>query len=907
MCIIFIFKFKLKLKLVLLISYFCLCFVQCDGEPISPLASNLLLSILLGTITGLLCALISAYLIRCIFRYIRTTPILTGPVVFSPHISPKSLESSLSNDNDNDNHLQLLGGTYYLILNASLALKKLPPFQIHKHKKTAKRRVQKDLEILASLKHRHLMSLKAYVHHPPNRFCLVYDYVPTGSLEDAMKKMKENELHLGWDARLRIAVGIIKGLQYLHFTCTPSILHYNLKPSNVLLDADFEPSLTDSGYYYAPECFPNFSIYTEKSDIFSFGVILGILLTGKDPSDAIFRGSGSGSGSNSRSDIGMWFRQIVEAGDGRDALDKSLLGEEMEEDEILLSGILWNVGEGLGSLWKRMEDLEAFSIETEKNVASGSMVIDENKGRDDTRQQPKKKCTSKHVVASLDQKVKGVETSMAGLKTQVEGLEVLASGGGNTDHGPKIDVPKPSKFMGKWEARTVDDFLWEMEQYLEGVNVMDDASKIKMTTRYLKDTAALWWRRQYGDIERGFESLEASIVVHQKNEAVYEEDIALLKLDVQVRNISIKELKNQLESTLKEKDDLKLKLENFETSSNNLAKLIGSQLDANNKTGLGYGNHVNGCKANDSKSVSDEEDSLVNDRFQKSNGNHALPSPYTGNYMPPRADLSFAGLNDSVYKCKVTESISNESKVETNVTKSCTHSIEIPKTDRPSAPIIEEWESDSDNDITINPISDQPKHTPIKINFVKPIKCVECGENEKQAEKPTSFTQNPKGTGQRETRPVWDDTTRVNHQNKLTHPHHKRNFVSAAILTKSGKVPVNAAKQSSHKAAASVSAARRVNTVAPRPNVNSARPKTTQYLVIIKLTQRVKRLERELKARTPPTKIQKKECLGIGFAVGKMGQNGDDDIIITCLPYEPSLSDTIKVDGLLQIVSLSCS
>nr|GEX33238.1 CID domain-containing protein [Tanacetum cinerariifolium] len=181
----------------------------------------------------------------------------------------------------------------------------------------------------------------------------------------------------------------------------------------------------------------------------------------------------------------------------------------------------------------------------------------------------------------------------------------------------------------------------------------------------------------------------------------------------------------------------------------------------------------------------------------------------------------------------------------------------------------------SDNDSTISPIS------PIKINFVKPVEC----KNEKQAEKPTSFTQNPKvdrkdwnklkvqksrldfrfnkkacfvcgslrhlirdctfhedrmakksviknnvgqGTGQRETRPVLDNTARVNHQNKLTHPHPKRNFVPGAILTKSRQVPVNAAKQSSHKAAASVSAARRVNTAAPRPNMNSTRPKTTQ-------------------------------------------------------------------------------
>ncbi|GKB79097.1 ribonuclease H-like domain-containing protein, partial [Tanacetum coccineum] len=76
----------------------------------------------------------------------------------------------------------------------------------------------------------------------------------------------------------------------------------------------------------------------------------------------------------------------------------------------------------------------------------------------------------------------------------------------------------------------------------------------------------------------GLESLEARIVVHEKNQAVYEEDIAFLKYDVQVKDISIKDLKNQLEEALKEKDDLKLKLENFEESSKNLTKLINSQI-----------------------------------------------------------------------------------------------------------------------------------------------------------------------------------------------------------------------------------------------------------------------------------------------------------------------------------------
>ncbi|GJT79571.1 hypothetical protein Tco_1053913 [Tanacetum coccineum] len=84
-------------------------------------------------------------------------------------------------------------------------------------------------------------------------------------------------------------------------------------------------------------------------------------------------------------------------------------------------------------------------------------------------------------------------------------------------------------------------------------------------------------------------------------------------------------------------------------------------------------------------------------------------------------------------------------------------------------------------------------------------------------------------TGPMEIRLVWDNTARVNHQSKLTHPHPTRNFIPAAVLTKSGQVPVNAAKQSSHRAAISISAAKHVNTVAPRPNVNDALPTTYVY------------------------------------------------------------------------------
>ncbi|GJV86019.1 putative ribonuclease H-like domain-containing protein [Tanacetum coccineum] len=83
--------------------------------------------------------------------------------------------------------------------------------------------------------------------------------------------------------------------------------------------------------------------------------------------------------------------------------------------------------------------------------------------------------------------------------------------------------------------------------------------------------------------------------------------------------------------------------------------------------------------------------------------------------------------------------------------------------------------------------------------------------------------------GQREVRPVWNNAQRVNHQNKLTHPHPKRNFVPTAVATKSGLVLVNAAKQSSPRAAALISTAWHVNIAASKPRVNAASPTKYSY------------------------------------------------------------------------------
>ncbi|GJY52550.1 hypothetical protein Tco_0443397 [Tanacetum coccineum] len=156
--------------------------------------------------------------------------------------------------------------------------------------------------------------------------------------------------------------------------------------------------------------------------------------------------------------------------------------------------------------------------------------------------------------------------------------------------------------------------------------------------------------------------------------------------------------------------------------------------------------------------------------------------------------------------------------------------LEQPKDVRPSAPIVEEWESDSDDDCVTRPSIEQNKPSYAKINFVKSNentrKSVIEQNTNRQVEnlrKDCNFYKNTmvgksmlnnmgRITGQREVRPVWNNAQRVNHQNKLTYPDPKRNLVTTAVLT--DNVLVNTAKQSSSRAAVTNSTARYVNTAA---------------------------------------------------------------------------------------------
>nr|GEW51070.1 chloramphenicol acetyltransferase-like domain-containing protein [Tanacetum cinerariifolium] len=193
--------------------------------------------------------------------------------------------------------------------------------------------------------------------------------------------------------------------------------------------------------------------------------------------------------------------------------------------------------------------------------------------------------------------------------------------------------------------------------------------------------------------QTGLESVEARLLVYQQNESVFKEDIKLLKLEVQLRDNALVVLRQNFEKAKQERDDLKHKLEKFQTSFMNLSELLASQ--TNDKTGLGYNSQVFTRAMFDCddylSSRSDESlpPSPIYDRYQSGNGYHDVPLPYTGTFMPPKLDLVFHNAPNDV------ETVHTAFNVKLSPTKPDN---DLSYTHRSSAPIIEDLVSDSEDE-----------------------------------------------------------------------------------------------------------------------------------------------------------------------------------------------------------------
>ncbi|XP_017434561.2 probable receptor-like protein kinase At1g49730 isoform X2 [Vigna angularis] len=158
----------------------------------------------------------------------------------------------------------------------------------------------REIELLARLHHRHLVSLRGFCIQKRERF-LLYEYMGNGSLKDHLHS--PGKTPLSWRTRIQIAIDVANALEYLHFYCDPPLCHRDIKSSNTLLDENFVAKIADFGLAQASKdgsvCFepvnteirgtpgymdPEYVVtqeLTEKSDIYSFGVLLLEIVTGR--------------------------------------------------------------------------------------------------------------------------------------------------------------------------------------------------------------------------------------------------------------------------------------------------------------------------------------------------------------------------------------------------------------------------------------------------------------------------------------------------------------------------------------------------------------------------------------------------------------------------------------------------
>ncbi|XAR49304.1 Non-specific serine/threonine protein kinase [Bertholletia excelsa] len=228
-----------------------------------------------------------------------------------------------------------------------------------------------EIEVIASVKHTNLITLRGYCTTTDaignHQRIIVCDLVHNGSLHDHLFGLKSTD-RLSWPIRRKIALGTARGLAYLHHGACTSIIHRDIKASNILLDEAFEPKLADFGLAkFTPDGFshlstkvagtlgyvaPEYALYgqlTERSDVYSFGVVLLQLLSGKEAVISIENGEALL--------LVDWAWELVRKGKVLDVVEENMPELEMAkvmERYVIVAVILLILFFMVGQLWSRL-------------------------------------------------------------------------------------------------------------------------------------------------------------------------------------------------------------------------------------------------------------------------------------------------------------------------------------------------------------------------------------------------------------------------------------------------------------------------------------------------------------------------------------------------------------------------
>ncbi|CAL5195563.1 unnamed protein product [Lathyrus oleraceus] len=211
-----------------------------------------------------------------------------------------------------------------------VAVKRLSPSSMQGYKE-----FQSEAQLLTIVHHKNLVSLIGYCDEGEIK-ALIYEYMANGNLQQHL--LGGNSNILKWNDRLNIAIDAAYGIDYMHNGIKPPIVHRDLKPSNILLDEKMHAKIADFGLsrvfgneidshistrpagtfgYLDPECQRTGNI-SKRNDVYSFGIILFVLMTGRQ---AIERVDGESI------HILEWVSPIIEGGDIKKVIDPRLKGE----------------------------------------------------------------------------------------------------------------------------------------------------------------------------------------------------------------------------------------------------------------------------------------------------------------------------------------------------------------------------------------------------------------------------------------------------------------------------------------------------------------------------------------------------------------------------------------------------